>query len=168
MKTKNERRTIDWSRWFILHIVPLSTGVDVEAFTVLNRLSIRLDETMKGLCAMKENSFNNYNYNIAGMKCVFVIVNQVKKLQLHRYLLLYSKCAHTKPENYREGYRINESSTVLPVNFYIDYVLVLKFSTVLLLHLLYYSFKLHPVDPQRIRSTRPHLHQPIQKPTMSS
>ena len=35
---------------------------------------------MKGLCAMKENSFNNYNYNIAGMKCVFVIVNQVKKI----------------------------------------------------------------------------------------
>ena len=53
---------------------------DVEAFTVLNRLSIRLDETMKGLCAMKENSFNNYNYNIAGMKGVFVTVNQVKKI----------------------------------------------------------------------------------------
>ena len=60
-----------------------------------------------------------------------------QKLQLHRYLLL--EVRPPKTEDYREG-SIESMNHLLPVNFYIDYVLVLKFSTVLLLHLLYYSF----------------------------
>ena len=151
-----------------------STGLMFEAFSVLNRLpvSIWLDETRKGLCAMKGNSFHNYNYNsniAAGMKCVFVwlwIKSKIATTQV--WSANVTRSAHTTKLKIIERVSNQWNHLLLPVNFFIDYVLVLKFPTVLLLHLLYYALvQLQPVDPSAFVILG-RISKPIQKPTISS